>query len=174
MLAYVLVLAVIIARIAFRPLAFAPVAPALLFFGAYMPRKRAWIPLVALAAADLYLTVSSYSYPLTADVLVSWGWYAAVLFGGAALLKHQVRPVRVAGAGLAASISFFLASNFAVWAVWNMYPKTLGGLVDCYVAAVPFFRNTLAGDLFFSAVLFGIGALVSGYASEKAHGRIAA
>jgi hypothetical protein len=61
----------------------------------------------------------------------------------------------VAGACLAASTIFYLTTNFAVWAGSGMYAKTLAGLVSCYVAALPFFGPTVAGDLFYSAVLFG-------------------
>lgn len=160
MLAYILVLAVIVARIVFRPLAFAPVGPALLFFGAYVPRKWMWAPLALLAATDVYLTRSSYSYPFTADILITWAWYAAVLWAGGALLRGKVRPARVAGATLAASLSFFAISNLAVWAVWNMYPKTLAGLAACYVAAIPFFRNQFVSDALFAAVMFALPAAV--------------
>ncbi|HVP43309.1 MAG TPA: DUF6580 family putative transport protein [Terriglobales bacterium] len=156
MLAYVLVLAVIVARIVFRPLAFAPVGPALLFFGAYMPRRWMWVPLALLAATDVYLTRSSYGYPFTADILVTWAWYALVLWAGGALLKGRVRPLPVAGVTVAAAVAFFAISNFAVWAVWNMYPKTLGGLAACYVAALPFFRNQFVSDLLFAAVMFAV------------------
>jgi len=69
--------------------------------------------------------------------------------------------LRVGAASLVGSVSFFVVSNFAVWAVWNMYPKTLGGLGACYVAAVPFFRNAVVSDLLFAAAFFGIGYLVS-------------
>lgn len=154
-------------------MAFTPVAAALLYFGARAPRRQFWVPVALLAASDIVLTKLVYSYPLTADHFVTWGWYVAALFIGTSL-RSDSKALRIGIASVSASVSFFMVSNFAVWAVWNMYPKTLGGLVDCYVAAVPFFRNTLAGDLFFSAVLFGIGAVVSGYVSEKAHGRIAA
>ncbi len=156
MLAYALVLAVIVARIVFRPLAFAPVGPALLFFGAYLPRRWMWVPLALLAATDVYLTRSSYGYPFTADILVTWVWYAAILWVGGAVLKGKVRPLRVGAATLAASVSFFVISNFAVWAVWNMYPKTLGGLAACYVAALPFFRNQFISDLIFAAAMFAL------------------
>lgn len=157
MFAYILLLAVVVARIVFRPLAFAPVAPALLFFGAYMPRKCMWVPLALLAATDVYLTRTG-GYPFTADTLVTWAWYAAVLWAGSALLKDRVRPLRVAASTMTASIAFFVVSNFAVWAVWNMYPKTLTGLAACYVAAIPFFRNQFASDLLFAAVMFAVPA----------------
>jgi hypothetical protein len=51
-------------------------------------------------------------------------------------------------------------TNFGVWAIDNLYPKTTAGLVDCYVAAIPFFRNMLLGDLLYSALLFGALAFV--------------
>jgi hypothetical protein len=56
-------------------------------------------------------------------------------------------------ATLAGSIQFFVVTNFACWVLW--YPHTAAGLVACYVAAVPFFQNTLLGDAVFVAVLFG-------------------
>ena len=89
-----------------------------------------------------------------------------LLLGGK--LKENSSALRVGGAALAASVSFFLLSNFAVWVVWEMYPKTLAGLAACYVAALPFFRHSLAGDLFFSAAFFGLGALVEGVRSRAA------
>ena len=54
-----------------------------------------------------------------------------------------------------ASLSFFAISNFAVWALWNMYPKTLAGLAECYTMAIPFFRNTAVSDLLFAGAFFG-------------------
>ena len=66
----------------------------------------------------------------------------------------------IAGAALASSILFFAVTNFGTWATGEIYPPTLAGLAACYVAAIPFFQNTLAGDLFFSALLFGGFALL--------------
>lgn len=175
MLAYLFLAVAIAVRFLPHPLAFTPVGAALLFFGARTPRKRIWVPVVALAASDVVLTRLVYSYPLSADHFVTWGWYAAiVLLGG--LLKTNAQPLRLAGAALASSVSFFLVSNFAVWAAWNMYPKTLGGLAASYIAAIPFFRNQVASDLLFTAVLFGTAALAEGLrAGRKAsHDHVAA
>ena len=66
----------------------------------------------------------------------------------------------VLGASLAGSVVFFLVSNFGVWMGWKMYPATVGGLIDCYVAALPFFRNTVLGDLAYAGLMFGIYAWV--------------
>jgi len=163
MLAYVFVLLAIISRFLPHPegwVQFTPVGAALLYFGAKVARKRMWAPLAALIAADIYLTTVSYGYPLTADHVVTWAWYAGVILLGGALLGGRVSPMRVAAGSLASSIAFFLVSNLSVWAVWHMYPKTLAGLATAYVAAIPFFRNQILADLVFSAALFGIGALV--------------
>ena len=162
MLAYIFLAFAVAVHARFLPLpfSFAPVTAALLYFGARRPRNEMWIPVAALAAAGVYLSRSYYGYALSADLLVTWAWYAGmVLLGG--MLAKNASALRVGAASLAGSVSFFVVSNFAVWAVWNMYPKTLGGLGACYVAAVPFFRNAVVSDLLFAAAFFGIGYLVS-------------
>ncbi len=60
---------------------------------------------------------------------------------------------------VAGSLLFYAITNFGVWAFSDMYPKTPAGLMACYAAAIPFFQNSLAGDLFFTALLFGGFAL---------------
>jgi len=162
MLAYIFLAFAVAVHARFLPLpfSFAPVTAALLFFGARRPRKEMWIPVAALAAAGVYLSRSYYGYAVSADLLITWAWYAGmVLLGG--MLAQKASAIRVAGASLAGSVSFFLLSNFAVWAVWNMYPRTASGLAVCYAAGLPFFRNAVVSDLFFAAVFFGIGYLVS-------------
>ena len=171
MLAYLFVVLSVALRFISLPVAFTSVAASLLYFGARQPRRRMWVPLVLLVAADLVLTRLVYAYPLSADHLVTWAWYAAILLLGGTL-KENSGALRVGGAALAASVSFFLLSNFAVWAVWAMYPKTLAGLAACYLAALPFFRHSLAGDLFFTVVFFGIGALLEGARSRLAAERV--
>ncbi len=61
----------------------------------------------------------------------------------------------MAAAAIASSILFFAVTNFGMWLWSGIYPRTLGGLEACYGAAIPFFQNTLAGDLFYAALLFG-------------------
>jgi hypothetical protein len=168
-LAYLFVaLAVLVhARALPMPFHFTPVAAALLFFGARMPRKRMITPLALLIISDIYLNKFVYAYPLGWDQTVTWLWYAAiVLFGG--LLARNSSALRVVGASLVASVSFFLVSNFAVWTVSReMYPATWNGLVTCMAAGVPFFRNTAVSDLLFSAAFFGAGYLLSHRHQER-------
>jgi len=138
---------------------FTPVAASLLFFGARGSRRQLWIPLVLLAATDVVLTKFIYNYPITWDHLVTWAWYAAILWLGTNL-REKAGFWRVVGAAAASSVSFFLVSNFAVWAAWQMYPKTFAGLVACYAAGIPFFRGTATSDLLFSLAMFGTPVVV--------------
>lgn len=177
MLAYLFVLLAVAVR--FLPFAgpfnvlphawhFTPVAASLLFFGARGSKRQMWVPLVLLAGADVVLTKLVYSYPLTWDHLVTWAWYAAILWLGTGL-REKSGAVRVVGAALASSVSFFLVSNFAVWAAWNMYPKNFSGLMMSYAAGLPFFRGTVESDLFFSVAFFGMPVL--GMAMSRWAGR---
>ena len=149
----------------------------LLFFGARGSRRQLWIPLVLLAATDVVLTKFIYAYVLSWDHLVTWAWYAAILWLGTNL-RGKAGPVRVVGAALASSVSFFLISNFAVWAAWpQMYPKSFAGLMTSYAAGLPFFRGTAESDLFFSIAMFGAPVFlhaVSGWLDKGSHDHIAA
>ena len=139
---------------------FTPLAASLLFFGARGSRRQMWAPLVLLAATDIVLTKFIYAYTFSWDHLVTWAWYAAILWLGTNL-REKSGPVRVVGAALASSVSFFLISNFAVWAAWpEMYPRSWNGLLMSYAAGVPFFRGTLESDLFFTVAMFGTPVFV--------------
>jgi len=163
MLVYVFVLVAIAVRFLPHPLAFTPVAAALLYFGARGSRRQLWIPFALLAASDVALTKLVYDYPFSWDHFVTWAWYGAILWLGTNLrenvsLQHKADFLRVGGASLGSSVSFFLVSNFAVWANWSMYPKTFAGLMASYAAGLPFFRRGVAGDLVFTALMFGLPA----------------
>src|SRR5437764_9479170 len=132
---------------------FTPVGASLLFFGAKQPRKFMWIPVAAFALSDIALNRFVYHYPISLETFSSTIWYAlAVVIGS--LLKQKQDFLRVAGASLAGSVSFFIISNFAVWAAYNMYPKSASGLVACYAAAIPFFQRTLASDMTYTMAFF--------------------
>ena len=177
MLAYLFVIFAVLARMPFmpHPWGFTPVAAALLYFGARGSRRQLWVPFGLMITSDVLLNKFVYAYPLSWDQLVVWAWYAAILFVGTQL--HETSGwLRVAGAALASSVSFFLVSDLAVWAFGTMYPKTWSGLVSCYVAALPFFRRGLAGDMLFTAVMFGLPAIAAMVARSihKPHGAAAA
>jgi hypothetical protein len=140
-----------------HPYNFVPVFACLLFFGANRPKRELAIPLLVLVGVDIFLTTHRYAYLLTADHAVTWMWYLAAAFLGATMLRTSQSTGRVIGASLLVSVSFFLASNFAVWAGWGMYAKTLSGLGTCYIAALPFFRNSLLSETTFSLLIFALG-----------------
>lgn len=160
MLAFAFVLFAVAVRFLPHPLAFTPVGAALLFFGSRGPRRQLWVPLALLAASDVVLTTLVYRYPFSWDHFVTWAWYAGML-GLGSTLKRDAGWVRILSTALVGSVSFFLISNFAVWAAWNMYPRTLAGLLTCYDAGLPFFRRGVEGDLLFTVVMFGAPVLIS-------------
>jgi len=166
MLAYLFVLLAVAVRFIPHPWTFTPVAASLLYFGARGSRRFLWVPFVLLAASDVVLTKVVYAYPFVWDHFVTWAWYAAVLWLGTRL-RANAKPLPVIGAALAGSISFFVVSNFAVWAAYDMYPKNFGGLLTSYTLALPFFRNAVEGDLLFTAAFFAtpvvLGALAEAF-----------
>jgi small basic protein len=176
MLAYLFVVIAVAFRFLPQTLGFTPVTASLLFFGARGSKRQMWIPVALLAASDILLTTLRYRYPVGWDHLVSIVWYAAILLLGTTLRKNA-GPVRVILTAVASSVSFFLISNFGAWVAWRMYPMTLEGLETCYVAALPFFRRGLEGDILFTCVMFGIPALAqywSGAAGKSTHDHTAA
>ena len=177
MLAYLFVIFAVLSRMPFmpHPWGFTPVAAALLYFGARGSRRHLWIPFALLAVSDVILTRFVYSYQFSWDHFVTWAWYAAILWLGTGL-REKTGWLRVGAASLASSVSFFVISNFAVWACWSMYPKTLAGLMTCYAAGLPFFRRGLGGDMLFTVVMFGLPAVAALLARSagKPHGVAAA
>jgi hypothetical protein len=183
MLAYIFVLLAIGVR--FLPFAgplnfvphawhFTPLAASLLYFGARGSRRQMWAPWLMLAVTDVVLTKVMYSYVFSWDHFVTWAWYAAILWLGTGL-REKSGPARVVVAALASSVSFFLISNFAVWAAWpGMYPRNFGGLMMSYAAGLPFFRGTVTSDLLFSAVFFGAPVFVQALQRWLAHDQAAA
>ena len=141
------------ARVIPHPPNFTPVAAMALFGGASFSDKRLafGLPLAALLLSDAVLGF----YP---GMIWVYGSFALIACLGRQLQsRHRLLPI--AGMALAGSVLFFALTNFGVWISDGLYPRTPGGLAACYVAAIPFFRNTLAGDLVYVAMLFGGFAL---------------
>jgi hypothetical protein len=144
-----MILVAALSRLLPHPPNFTPIAALALFGGAQFanPRAAFLVPLVAMLLSDLILGFTNLTP-------VIYGCFALTVCLG--FWVRRRRDVgRIAVAALAGSLLFFVITNFAVWAASGLYPRTLAGLVECYIAALPFFRNTLAGDLFYSAILFG-------------------
>src|SRR5216683_7334928 len=141
-------------RIVPHPINFAPIGALALFGGAYFSSKRAAIavPLLTLVAGDIFTGFHRLIPYVYASFLVS----VAIGFW----LRQKKSASRIGGATVAGAIQFFLITNFALWASSiGSYPKNWGGLAACYIAGLPLFWNTLAGDGFYAALLFGGMAL---------------
>jgi hypothetical protein len=144
----VIVLAAL-SRLIPHPVNFAPITAIALFGGMYFDKRIAPVlPLAALIISDYFLGFYDG---------VVWVYGSFLISVGVGLwLKPRKRVPMVVGATIASSILFFIISNFGVWISGMLYPRTFSGLVECYALALPFFRNTLAGDLFYVAVMFGV------------------
>jgi hypothetical protein len=158
----VIILLAAMSRLAPHPANFAPIGGMALFGAAYYS-KRYWvfiIPIVSMWLVDLVLNNVVYARYFDHFVWFYQGCYwtygAFILIGliGIVTLK-KIRVQNLILTSLLASIVFFLLSNFGVWASTNMYPKNFSGLIACYAAGLPFFKNTVMGDLVYTGVLFG-------------------
>ncbi len=165
MIAYLLLLVAVLSRVVAMPhtawLNFTAVGGALLYFGARRPWREMIAPLGALIATDYCLTVYAYHYSFQWQSYVpTWIWYASAIVLGQILLHARASFVRVASATLLGPTSFFVISNYAVWAESTMYPHTLGGLMTCFAAGIPFYRNDVTSTAIVLGLAFGIPALV--------------
>lgn len=152
---YLIVLLAVLSRFAPHPPNFTPVFGALLFAGAHLRRRDSiWYPVALLGASDVALNTLVYHAPVGWTELLGLLAFASVALVGR-WLRNRVTTRTVLAASLAGPTAFFVISNFAVWVGSRMYPATWNGLVACYVAALPFFRNSLLSGMLFSAVLFG-------------------
>ena len=147
LLCAILVAAVL--RLVPHPPNFTPIGAMALFSGAYLGRRPLAFaaPLGALLLSDAVL--GFYHGQAT----VYFGVALIVMIGMAAL--SRVSALRVGAAAVASSVLFFVITNFGMWLFSGFYPHTWIGLEACYVAAIPFFQNTVAGDLFYATLLFG-------------------
>ena len=137
-----------------HPPNFAPIAAMALFGGAYFSKKTFAfvIPLAAIFLTDLIIGIYSYAW-------IVYLSFALIVVLGIFMLK-KVSVKKLLFTSLTASVSFFVITNFSVWALGTLYPKTPAGLLASYTAAIPFFQNSLIGDLFFVGVMFGVYELV--------------
>jgi len=148
---------------------FSPVAAAALFAGAVLGRR--WlaiaIPVIAMLIGDLVLGFDHW--PVMATVYAALALPALI---GIVARGSHVWLLAIGGA-LASALIFFVTTNFAVWAFSGIYSLDGAGLVQCYVAALPFLKYTVAGDLFWSVALFGAFSAL-GYAARPTAGALRA
>ena len=140
---------------------FTAVGGALLYFGARRSWREMLGPLAALMVTDYCLTVFAYHYAFAWTAYVTtWVWYVAVMALGHILLSSKTTWLRAGAAVVLGPTSFFLISNYAVWAGGDMYPRTLAGLGVCYAVALPFYRNDLLSTAIVAGLAFRIPVLI--------------
>lgn len=145
----------IVLRLIPHPPNFAPISAIALFGGVYLARPYAVVlPLLAMFASDMIGQALGLFPGFHRTMPAVYGSFALVGLIGLWVRSGKSAATIIVGS-LAASVLFFFITNFAVWYGGTMYPQTSVGLVAAYVAGLPFFRNTLLGDLFYTGVLFG-------------------
>lgn len=147
-----------ILRLLPHPANFAPIMALALFSGLYLPKKlNILVPVLAMLLSDIFL--GFYSLPIMFSVYASF-LLATVL--GAWLQKHK-NTKNVILTTFAGSALFFLVTNFSVWAFGTMYTHNFTGLMQSYYMALPFFRNSLLGNLFYVGIFVGIAEMAIKY-----------
>ena len=161
---FIFLLLIIVGSIAVRLLPhapnFTPMGALALFVGAYLARTHKvalLIPLLAMFLSDLF--IGFYDWRLMAVVYGSF-----LVYTGLGMLVAKRKSIATVFLGsMGGATLFYLTTNFAVWAFSSWYPHTVSGLLLSYTLALPFFKYTIAGDLFFTSVLFGVYELASAF-----------
>lgn len=142
---------------------FTPMGAMALFFGYYSQHKGSAYVWTLTAYWFSNLLLNNFLYPSYFDGF-SWGWdgghfllFALITALGQGLSSVPMRTMSFFGFQIGAGLLFFLVSNFDVWMGSQvLYPKTWNGLMACYAAGLPFLKNTLASQLVFGMIFFGI------------------
>lgn len=141
----------VFSRILPHPANFAPIGAMALFSGTYMKKHQALVlPLLAMFLSDFVIGFDSLLMRLSV-----YGCFILSVFIGFWVKKHK-NVGGILAATILSSVLFFVVTNFTVWLSSGMYTKNIFGLIQCYTLAIPFFRNTLLGDLIYTGVFFGI------------------
>jgi hypothetical protein len=146
-----LVLVTALSRILPHPANFTPIAAMALAGSVYLDKRFALVvPLAALIISDIFIGFHD-------TIIFVYGSFLIIGLVGLWLKSHK-KPFLIFAATLLSSILFFMITNLGVWITGGglSYPKTLEGLIECYTMAIPFFRNTIAGDLIYTTILFGL------------------
>lgn len=144
-----IIFAIALFRLFPHPPNVSPVAAMALFGGAFFTDRRVafLVPLLALMLSDLVLGLHDtmvYVYGAFALTVVIGFW-----------VGPNARVGRIAVAAVGSSMLFFLITNFGAWLTSGLYPITGQGLMQAYIAGIPFFQNSLLGNLVFTALMFG-------------------
>jgi hypothetical protein len=143
-------------RLVPHPWNMTPIAGIALFGGAHFRDHRAafGVPIAAMLVSDLVLALTVYGSAAFRGIPSVYLAFALTVCLGR-VLAPRPSAVRVGAAAIGAALLFYLIANFAVWMRGALYPMTGQGLVACYVAALPYLRNAIVGNLVYTAIFFG-------------------
>ena len=158
----VIILLAAASRLVKHPFNFTPIVAMSLFAGCYT-RKYLYLllPLAAMLVSDYF--IGFYDWQVMGSVYVG---IALAFFVGWQLKKFK-KWYTIALSALMSSIIFFIVTNFAVWAFFDWYPHTYSGLLSCFTLALPFFRNSLMGDIVYTTALFGAFEMLLVYSKKR-------
>lgn len=141
-----IIAAAVLSRFIPHPPNVAPIAALALFSGAHLDKKTALIvPLSAMIISDIFLGFHA---------TIPYVYTAFCLTVGIGFWLKKYNGEKILAASLVSSVSFFIITNFGVWASSALYAKNTQGLLNAYAMGLPFFKNTLFGDIFYSFFLF--------------------
>jgi hypothetical protein len=166
MIYYLLILIGVLTRFMPHPFNFTAVGAVALFSGYYLKNKKLAliIPLAVMLLSDWKL--GFYQWQIMASVYLS---FALIVIFGILIRKRKwffALPMSLLG-----TATFFLVTNWAVWQFGNWYPHDFSGLWTCYLAGLPFVRNSFAGDLIYTFGFFGAGELAA-FLAQKTKSKI--
>lgn len=152
---YGVLLFAILSRLLPHPINLTSVGALSLFAGAFLSIRIAWIaPVFTLVIGD---AVGGFYSPVV--MFFVYAGFVCSTFVGRYLLMHRRTITRLGGGAVIGASIFFVLSNFGMW-LSGTYPATMEGLITCYIRAIPYFRHTLIGDIFYTFFLFGSHELV--------------
>lgn len=152
MLAFVILAVGVLSRFIVHAPNFTPTIALALFGGVYLPRKYTIIiPVVFMFLSDMVLGFHN-------TMFYTWGSIVLISLIGVWMRKHN-KLSNFLLSGVLSSVLFFVITNLGAWP--TLYPMTWQGLTDCFVAAIPFFRNTFVSTVVYSVVLYGAYELIA-------------
>ncbi len=157
-----LVLLGVFLRIMPHPANLAPIGGIAILSGLVVRRKYAiWSPVAAMVVSDLFIGL----HPL---ILWTWGSYALIAFLSSRFLYgKKLNGLSVIATGVTSGLLFYLITNFGVWLQGGLYTLDGAGIIRCYVNALPFLRNTILGDVFYTAALYAAYQIFSLHQQTK-------
>ena len=146
MLAIILLFVGIASRLIDHSPNFTPIISLALFSGIYLPRKHAlWLPLALMILSDLVIGFHD-------TIIYTWGSVVLITWIGMKVRDNK-SLASILTSNLAGAVLFFIITNLGAWP--TLYPMTWQGLTDCFVMAIPFFRNTFYSTILYSVIFFG-------------------